>query len=173
MKLDDIGFYTLYDQRAKDVSKHTPLQRCELLITDACNFRCPYCRGIKDEYSGTLSYIESLKVLDYWISEGLVNVRFSGGEPTVHKHLGDLVRHCANSKCVKRIAVSTNGSAPQQKYEELLDAGVNDFSVSLDACCSSTGDTMAGVKGAFEQVLSNIEYLSKHTYITVGIVLTE
>ena len=48
--------------------------------------------------------------------------------------------------CVKRIAISTNGSAPMKCYTRLIEAGVNDFSISLDACCASTGDAIAGVK---------------------------
>ena len=31
-------------------------------------------------------------------------------------------------------------------YDGLLAAGVNDFSVSLDACCASIGDRMTGGK---------------------------
>lgn len=49
MKLEDIGFYTLFDERAKNVSWNSDLQRCELILTDKCNFKCVYCRGIKKE----------------------------------------------------------------------------------------------------------------------------
>jgi len=45
MKLEDIGFYTLSDERAKNTSINTSLKRCEILITDKCNLKCPYCRG--------------------------------------------------------------------------------------------------------------------------------
>jgi hypothetical protein len=44
MKLEDIGFYTLSDNRALNVSAWSPMIRCELVLTDRCNFRCPYCR---------------------------------------------------------------------------------------------------------------------------------
>lgn len=172
MRLDDIGFYTLYDNRAKNTSVNSPLQRCELIITDACNFKCPYCKGIKNEFKGTLPLNQAINTLDYWISEGLVNVRFSGGEPTIHPHLIDMVKHCVKNN-VKRIALSTNGSASLEKYGRLLDAGVNDFSVSLDACCSSTGDTMAGVGGYYKKIIETIAFLSAKSYVTVGIVLTE
>jgi len=44
-RLEDIGFYPfLTSGTAK-----TPLMRCELILTDACNFRCPYCRGLRDD----------------------------------------------------------------------------------------------------------------------------
>ena len=46
MKLEEIGFGTLCDDRAKNVSPTSPLWRASLLITSRCNFRCPYCNGL-------------------------------------------------------------------------------------------------------------------------------
>ena len=172
-KLKAIGFYTLEDYRAKHVNRNTPLWRCELILTDKCNFNCPYCRGLRPDCKGDMDFDKAIEVLDYWIAEGLKNVRFSGGEPTLYKGLPKLVKHCRDNR-VKRIAISTNGSMPQEIYAELINAGANDFSISLDACCASTGDTMAGgIKGVWEKVKDNIEILSKITYVTVGVVLTD
>jgi molybdenum cofactor biosynthesis enzyme MoaA len=86
-----------------------------------------------------MPFYNAKKVLNLWIAEGLKNVRFSGGEPTLYPHIEKLVEHCKGNN-VERIAISTNGSANWDKYQALIDAGVNDFSVSLDACCSSMGD---------------------------------
>jgi sulfatase maturation enzyme AslB (radical SAM superfamily) len=47
--LENIGFYTLSDDRCKNASSTSPLMRCELVLTDACNFKCPYCRGQRKE----------------------------------------------------------------------------------------------------------------------------
>lgn len=171
MRLEDIGFYTLKDERVKSSSETTQLYRCELILTSACNFSCPYCRGIKDKKS--LSYDEALRIINLWCNDNLKNVRFSGGEPTLWKRLSELVNYCKR-RGVERIAISTNGYAERKLYDELLEAGVNDFSISLDACCASTGDMMAGnIKDSWKKVIENIEYLAKKTYVTVGIVLTE
>ena len=171
-ELNDIGFYTLSNQRAKTADISSPLQRCELILTDRCSFKCPYCRGLRDDLAGDLSALQSFKTVRFWIKEGLKNIRFSGGEPTLHSSLLDLVSFCAKSN-VERIAVSTNGASSLEYYQRLISAGVNDFSISLDACCVSLGDTMCGVKGAWTKVISNIKELSKLTYVTVGMVFTE
>jgi MoaA/NifB/PqqE/SkfB family radical SAM enzyme len=73
---------------------------------------------------------------------------------------------------VKRIAISTNGSAPFEVYGELLDAGVNDLSISLDACCSADGEIMTGRAGEWEEVIENILDLAPFVYLTVGVVLS-
>jgi MoaA/NifB/PqqE/SkfB family radical SAM enzyme len=172
-KLEDIGFYTLSDSRALQSSERSPLWRCELILTDRCNFKCPYCRGLRDDISGEMPYEVALSIVRQWIKEGLQNIRFSGGEPTLYKGLMPLVSECKNAG-VKRIAVSTNGSAAQAEYSELIRFGVNDFSVSLDACCSSVADIMSGgINGAWFKVVENIKWLSSQTYTTVGIVVND
>jgi len=111
-------------------------------------------------------------ILQCWIQEGLKNVRFSGGEPTLYDGLRDLVR-MAMAGGIGRIAVSTNGSASPGDYRQLLDGGVNDFSISLDGCCAMDIERMNGGSRLGSRVISNIRWLAKETYVTVGVVLTQ
>ncbi len=169
MDLKTIGFYTLSDARAAQASSRSPLWRGELILTGRCNFRCPYCRSI----GGTdIPLEQARRTVNLWADQGLKNIRFSGGEPTMYAGLGDLVS-LAKARGVERIAISTNGASSMALYEDLLARGVTDFSVSLDACCAEDGDRMAGGrKGAFARVVNAIRELSKRTYVTVGVVLT-
>jgi len=178
MKLENIGFYSLYDERVKNVSPKSQMKRCEMIITEYCNFKCPYCRGLDNGIYGDrkkkeLSFDEIKRNIDLWcLNEPLENIRFSGGEPTLHSDIVNIVKY-AKSKKIKRIAISTNGSNNIDLYKELIDAGVNDFSISLDANCSSDGDMLAGyIEGSWNIVVENIKILSKLTYVTVGVVLS-
>ncbi len=170
MKLEDIGFYTLSEERAKNCHKpDRKLQRCEMIVTPRCNFKCPYCRGV--DLPRDITYAEAVATLKLWSKHQLYAVRFSGGEPTLHPQLPQICYKAKQFGC-KKIAVSTNGSASKECYNNLLTAGVNDFSISLDACCSSSGKKMCGVEGMWEKVLESIEYLSTKTYVSVGLVVT-
>lgn len=178
MQLENIGFYTLYEDRVKNVSSTSQMKRCEMIITEYCNFKCPYCRGLSNDIYGNraikeLSLEEIKRNIDLWCeNQPLENIRFSGGEPTLHKNIIEIVEY-AKIKGIKRIAVSTNGSNKFELYKTLIDKGVNDFSISLDACCAEDGDKMAGnIKDSFVKVIDNIKKLSSLTYVTVGIVLT-
>jgi MoaA/NifB/PqqE/SkfB family radical SAM enzyme len=178
MKLENIGFYTLSDERARNTSGESQMKRCEMIITEYCNFKCPYCRGLDDEIYGDrrikqLSLAEIQRYIDLWCQDQpLESIRFSGGEPTLHKQIREIVAY-AKAKGVKNIAISTNGSNKMELYAELVALGVNDFSVSLDACCAEDGDKMAGgVKDSWQTVVDNIRKIAKLTYTTVGIVLT-
>lgn len=169
MKLEDIGFYTLSDERAWHSSKTSPLWRCEMLITDQCNFKCPYCRGTSKD--ARITHAAARWVVDFWGDQMLKNVRFSGGEPTLVPWLPDLCRRAVYYGA--RVAISTNGSASRKCYEDLLAAGVTDFSVSLDACCAETADKMAGRAGVLDKVQESIEFLAARTYVSVGVVFAE
>lgn len=178
-KLEKIGFYSLSDERAKNALSTSQMKRCEMIITEYCNFNCPYCRGLNPEIYGDrkhkqLSLDEIKRNIDYWCEgEPLENIRFSGGEPTLHPDIKDIIKY-SKEKGIKRIAISTNGSNKLELYKELIDLGCNDFSISLDACCSEDGDKMSGgVKGSWEIVINNIKEISKLTYVTVGVVLNE
>jgi molybdenum cofactor biosynthesis enzyme MoaA len=169
VNLQNIGFYTLSDARAACRDAYGQIQRAELVLTARCNFRCPYCQHVGGP---DLPYSTAHRIIETWLASGLKNVRFSGGEPTLYPYLTDLVTFCRRNG-VERIAVSTNGSADWTLYERLIAAGVNDFSVSLDACCAEDGDLMAGgIKGAWAQVTNNIRRLAFMVYTTVGVVLT-
>lgn len=174
MKLEDIGFYTLLDGRARTaIYRTSPWWRCELILTDECNFNCPYCRKLRKACQGSMSYAQADKIIKLWLDEGLLNIRFSGGEPTLWNFL-DLLVKIVKERGVKRIAISTNGSADLDYYKKLIDFGVNDISVSLDACCSSMGKKMnGGFDKIWEKTINNIEELSRLTYVTVGMVFNE
>jgi len=175
MKLEKIGFYTLEDNRAKNADINSPLWRNELIITSRCNFNCPYCRGTDiNGNKGDMSFDDIKNTINIWANDNLQNIRFSGGEPTLHPYIKDIIKY-TKEKCknIKHIAVSTNGYNNFELYKELIEIGVNDYSISLDACCSSIGDMMAGgIKGAWVKVVDNIKKLSEITYVTVGVVLT-
>jgi MoaA/NifB/PqqE/SkfB family radical SAM enzyme len=169
MSLEDIGFYTLSDDRAKCASEKTPVWRAEILVSDKCNFRCPYCRGMADK--GDVNPDDLKGILSSLIEMQTQHYRFSGGEPTIYPHIISAIKMVRAT--AKRVALSTNGSAPRKVYESLITAGIDDFSVSLDACCASTGDKMCGVKGMWDVVTDNIRWLSSHVYTTAGIVYTD
>ena len=172
-KLEDIGFYTLTDARCKNASKNSPIWRAEILLTGRCNFRCPYCKPLLEGCKEDLELSTLKTILQNLVKQKVKNIRFSGGEPTLYKQLLDVIKYCKDNN-VERIALSTNGSAELNYYENLVKEGVNDFSISLDACCSQTGALMCGrEKEQWKKIVKNIKELSKITYTTVGIVFNE
>lgn len=127
---------------------------------------------MKEKGELSLDYVK--QVIDLWCNpQVLQNIRLSGGEPLFYPYLLKVIDF-AKYKGIKRIAISSNGSLPYKRYQELIDHGVNDFSISLDACCSSFGKRMCGgIDGAWEKVIENIKKISQKCYVTLGMVFTE
>ena len=171
MKLDEIGFYTMSDERAMNASEKTRIKRMEICLTDKCNFKCVYCRGVPELVKGNINFHDTLNLLELLKPDA---VRFTGGEPTLYDNNALMMLVYACSSFANYIALSTNGTAPLKFYKELISAGVNDFSISLDGACCAVGDTMSGgVIGAWDTVVSNIKILSELVYVSVGMVFTE
>jgi molybdenum cofactor biosynthesis enzyme MoaA len=172
MKLDDIGFPTINDERARHADENTRMIRCDMVLTDLCTFKCPYCRGIREDCRGSVSMADARRMIDLWTENGLEELRFTGGEPTVWPGLPELVRY-AKERGVRSVGISTNGFSDLSLYNELIDAGVNEFSISLDACDPEEGDRMSGgIRGSWNKVTANIRALSERSYIVLGIVAT-
>lgn len=159
------------NSRAKDTQLSSPLWRGELIVTSRCNFTCCYCRGVKSPYQGDISEKQAISIIDSWLNHGLKNIRFSGGEPLLYPNLDKLVWY-SKINGIERIAISSNGSFDPEQYLNLVEAGVNDFSISLDGCCASTLSVMNHTEYMFDLICSNILLLAQHTYVSVGVVLT-
>ena len=172
MKLEDIGFHTLSDERARTASVDTDIWRAEIVLTDNCNFSCKYCRGMQSGCRGEMPPKKAVENIIILAAHNCRNIRFSGGEPTTYGGLNKLVS-TARRLGIVGIALSTNGSATPEYYKHLISLGVNDFPISLDACCAGDGEMMTGGYRRWERVAANISALSKLTYVSVGVVLNE
>lgn len=101
------------------------------LFLPGCNFRCPFCHasslvlaGQKTEAIPFEPIQRRLRANEGWLDGAVV----SGGEPTLHKHLIDLILELR--KLVPAIKLDTNGSNPHV-VRDLLAEGLLDF-VSMD-----------------------------------------
>ena len=71
------------------------------------------------------------------------------------------------------MGISTNGYSDLSVYNELIDAGIDQFSISLDACDPEEGDRMSGgIQGSWNKVTANIRELVKRANVVLGIVVT-
>lgn len=62
-------------------------------VNRACDARCTFCFAHFEEVDGQLSLSEALAVIDQLREAGGEKITFVGGEPTLHPHLGVMLRH--------------------------------------------------------------------------------
>lgn len=118
---------------------HDPFNRrlhyLRFSLTEACNLSCTYC--LPDGYPEWLRHKSALNleaitnILTAFRRLGFRKVRFTGGEPTVHKKCIDGVR-IARDLGFESIALTTNGLLIKN-LQEWRDAGLSLLNVSLDS----------------------------------------
>lgn len=159
--LNDIGFLEITDNRLESID--SGMHYLEFAITSKCNFDCSYCNKMTDE---DLSIFEIDVLFQKLARENLQFVQFTGGEPLIRKDLIEIVTLAKSYGF--RCGISSNGSFPLTKYFDLIDAGVELFSISLD----TNTDMLSGQRNLF-QVANVIKEVSERVYTNVGMVISE
>ncbi len=129
-----------------------------LMTTGACNMRCAHCSAESYVKSGerSLSYEELCDVIDQFVELGGVSMVFSGGEPTLHPRLLDLVARVPADRAVA--TMFTNGSRLERGYvEELRSAGMFSMLVSIDDPEEAIHDERRRADGAYATALKAME----------------
>ena len=105
-------------------------------VTDRCNLRCVYCMpssGIEWQPHDTImQYEEITQFVKLAASQGIREVRLTGGEPLVRKNLPDLVHQISIIPGIEDISLTTNGLLLESYAERLANSGLTRVNISLD-----------------------------------------
>jgi cyclic pyranopterin phosphate synthase len=130
-----------------------------LSITDRCNFRCIYCMDpdVKFMEAGELLSAEELvRIARVCVGMGIDKVRITGGEPTVHPHLEEIIRGVAATG-VDDIAITTNGSLMDTaRARAWRAAGLARVTVSLDSASPEAFAAITRSKGGPQRVIDAV-----------------
>lgn len=82
-------------------------RRIYFQITRRCNLSCPYCFIKADQFEKDLPEDVIMNIIPYLSKNGLMEVRLTGGEPTLLKHFQKVVESFRNHNVY--VSVATNG----------------------------------------------------------------
>jgi cyclic pyranopterin phosphate synthase len=130
-------------------------------LTDRCDLACLYCRPSRQEH-----YLESKLDDDAWRSmldglerAGVRRVRFTGGEPLLHRSLETLIAYAADLG-FEDLALTTNATRLAHRARALRAAGLHRITISLDSLDPARfaritrGGEIAGVLAGIEAALA-------------------
>lgn len=138
-----------------------PGRLCAVLFLGGCNFRCPYCHNpdlvlapheLKDlSWEKVASRLEALRG---WLD----GVCVTGGEPTLHSNLPDLLREiCSMGFQVK---LDTNGSRPDVLSALVRDGLVQSVSMDVKAPLrAGPYRRCSGVDAPIREITQSLEIL--------------
>jgi MoaA/NifB/PqqE/SkfB family radical SAM enzyme len=131
----------------------------------ACTAKCKTCSSRKELHKvkkkEMLMSMEDWKMLFQEVNQlGLTRLTFSGGEPTLYKHLLDLIEE--GKKYDWEIGLNTNGSLVNEYFaNQLIDAGLDAVCVSLYSHDPSIHDQIRGHDGLWRKAVQAIELFSR------------
>lgn len=137
-----------------------------LSVTPQCNLHCAYCRPRGQEDSGRVAPVSVDRLLHrvrrLMRVMPMREIHITGGEPTLHRGLGEIVRGCRELG-IPSIALTTNGTSSPTVFAELASSGLSRVNVSLDAVGPTAFAHMSGVSagrradGLLDRIKANIE----------------
>jgi pyruvate formate lyase activating enzyme len=131
-----------------------------VIFLPGCNFRCPFCHNRQlvltpEEYAEIpIEFVEE-DIREN--SEFLDGIVITGGEPTIHKDLPELIKRIKGLGI--RIKLDTNGTNPEM-LKDLIDASLIDFvAMDLKAPLDEGYDDLAGTKVEVEKIKRSIQII--------------
>lgn len=105
-------------------------------LTDRCSLRCTYCMPYNfDKWLPTetlLTTSELVKVIEIAVSQGVTEVRLTGGEPLLRPDIVEIVSQINQLEKAPELSMTTNGVALAKVAKKLADAGLKRINISLD-----------------------------------------
>lgn len=118
-------------------------------LTHRCPLQCPYCSNpVQLERGGAeLTTAEWKRVLSELAEIGVLQIHFSGGEPTARKDLVQLIRHATDVGLYTNLITSAV-LLTKDKLAALADAGLCHVQISFQGSEQGVADRVAGLKDA-------------------------
>ena len=123
-------------------------------LTHRCPLQCPYCSNpIELERGGSeLTTDEWKKVLTELAQIGVLQIHFSGGEPTARKDIVELVQHASDVGLYTNLITSAV-LLSRDKLKALADAGLCHVQISFQGNESVVADRVAGLRDSHRKKL--------------------
>ncbi|MDA2962152.1 MAG: GTP 3',8-cyclase MoaA [Actinomycetota bacterium] len=105
-------------------------------LTDRCSLRCTYC--MPHDFASWLPHQdllttnELIAVIEAAVSQGIDEIRLTGGEPLLRPDIVEIVRRINTITNPPRLSMTTNGLALARLAGPLADAGLSRINISLD-----------------------------------------
>lgn len=142
---------------AKGYLKDKPInKRAKIDTGKFCNRSCFFCYYYNDLNSKDfLSPLNAGVLAGYLLDRGIEEIELSGGEPTAHPKILEVVKSIKNEfiirNLVPKISIVTNGSLSTKLFEKLqVDIKEWLFSIHGD---DETHDKIVGVRGSYTNII--------------------
>ena len=123
-------------------------------LSHRCPLRCPYCSNPLelDAASGEMSTQNWLDVIEEAAAMGVLQIHFSGGEPTVRKDLEEMVGRAEDLEVYTNL-ITSGVLLDRDRLERLAKRGLQHVQLSFQGAEMANGDRIGGFKGGHAKKL--------------------
>jgi MoaA/NifB/PqqE/SkfB family radical SAM enzyme len=134
-------------------------KRVKIVTGLKCNIQCIFCYYRNNLKSPNRRFDEIKKDLIYARAHGISEVDFSGGEPTLHPDLPELVSE-AKSMGIEKVCIISNGwrLANRNYLRRLKDSGLDEVLFSLHGSIEKIHDRLTNTPGSFNRISQALSY---------------
>jgi cyclic pyranopterin phosphate synthase len=129
-------------------------------VTDRCNLRCRYCmpeEGVPMmQHEDILRFEEIVAFMRVAVSEGIVKVRLTGGEPLHRPGIVTLVHMLLDIPGLQDLSLTTNGTLLPQFAADLKAAGLKRINIGLPSLDPATYADLTRL-GSLDQALAGLK----------------
>ncbi len=126
-------------------------------VTRTCNLACVHCRAaaLDRPYENELSTEECRAFLDEVASFSKPIIILTGGEPLLRPDIFEIAAY--GHRKGLRMTMAVNGTLlTRERARQMIEAGIQRISISLDGASAATHDAFRQVEGAFEGALHGV-----------------
>ena len=129
-----------------------------LELSHRCPLQCPYCSNplALERAAGELDTATWLRVLDEAAALGVLQVHFSGGEPTVRRDLPELVARAAERQLYSNL-ITSGVLLDRAAVGRLANAGLDHVQLSFQDVDPASADRIGGYAGGHRRKLEVAE----------------
>ena len=137
---------------------------CQFALNNACNANCGFCYFARDQLPKDhwkfVTLEQATDSLDILYREGIRYLVLTGGEPTLHPNLVEIVRY-ATDMGMTVMLVTNAGLLSPKKIHWLHAAGLSSFIISVDAASEEKHEQNRGLPNVCEKIRQANEVISK------------
>jgi len=128
-------------------------KRVKIVTGLKCNIKCVFCYYRDNLDAPNRTVVDILADVSYAYRNGVREIDFSGGEPTIHPDLPKLIS-AAKQLGMERVCIITNGwrLAEHGYFLELKNAGLDEALFSVHGASAEVHDQLTAVSGSFERI---------------------
>ncbi|MEZ0372753.1 MAG: radical SAM protein, partial [Candidatus Sericytochromatia bacterium] len=157
-------------QQPQALNSATPLHRLTVFLTYRCNLACPYCKTISRSPAEFQQFPQKAGFFDQAAFDSLLashqgtpiqHLHLTGGEATLIPGLPEMIAR-AKAAGVRHVSLTSNGVQAPELYRRLIEAGLDELRISLDAATPETGEALTLRPRAWPKTIRTLQALRQY-----------